>query len=237
MPANGHHRLGVDRRERGQQYPAPSLGAGLLQAPPLTLVPSAFTAAGSVLLRLLLHTQLLRVHCFDFPLLQRINLALSRTASSGSVPASSPVCNLLCLLVEASVPAHIWQSTSVQFSCSGKNTGVGHHALLQGVFPTQGSNLHLLCHLHWQAGSLPLVPPGKPFERYHMIQQFHLSIYLKILKTPVQKDSHAPMFLAELFTIAKILKQPKRPFMDEWVKMWYILYNGIVLIENILIEK
>ena len=45
------------------------------------------------------------------------------------------------------------------------------------------------------------------------------------------------MFLAELFTIAKILKQPKRPFMDEWVKMWYILYNGIVLIENILIEK
>ena len=27
----------------------------------------------------------------------------------------------------------------------GKNTGVGCHALLQGIFPTQGSNLHLLC--------------------------------------------------------------------------------------------
>ena len=27
----------------------------------------------------------------------------------------------------------------------GKNTGVGYHALLQGTFPTQGSNLHLLC--------------------------------------------------------------------------------------------
>ena len=26
----------------------------------------------------------------------------------------------------------------------GKNTGVGCHALLQGIFPTQGSNLHLL---------------------------------------------------------------------------------------------
>ena len=25
-----------------------------------------------------------------------------------------------------------------------------------------GSNLHLLCLLHWQAGSLPLAPPGKP---------------------------------------------------------------------------
>ena len=30
--------------------------------------------------------------------------------------------------------------------------------LLQGVFPTQGSNLHLLSLLHWQAGSLPLGP-------------------------------------------------------------------------------
>ena len=34
-------------------------------------------------------------------------------------------------------------------------------ALLQGVFLTQGSNLHLLCLLHWQADSLPLAPPGK----------------------------------------------------------------------------
>ena len=39
---------------------------------------------------------------------------------------------------------------------------MGCHALLQGIFPTQGSNLHLLGLLHWQAGSLPLVPPGKP---------------------------------------------------------------------------
>ena len=41
----------------------------------------------------------------------------------------------------------------------GKNTGVGCHFLLQGIFPTQGSNPRLLCLLHWQAGSLPLVPP------------------------------------------------------------------------------
>ena len=31
-----------------------------------------------------------------------------------------------------------------------------------GIFPTQGVNLCLLGLLHWQAGSLPLVPPGKP---------------------------------------------------------------------------
>ena len=40
------------------------------------------------------------------------------------------------------------------------NTGVGGHALLQEIFSTQGLNLLRL--LHWQAGSLPLAPPGKP---------------------------------------------------------------------------
>ena len=44
----------------------------------------------------------------------------------------------------------------------GKSTGMGCHALFQGTFPSQSSNLCLLCLLHWQAGSLPLGPPGKP---------------------------------------------------------------------------
>ena len=43
----------------------------------------------------------------------------------------------------------------------GKSTGMGRHALLQGIFLIQGLNLHLLCLLQWQVGSL-LVPPGKP---------------------------------------------------------------------------
>ena len=32
----------------------------------------------------------------------------------------------------------------------GKNAGLGCHALLQGIFPTWGLNLHLLCLLRWQ---------------------------------------------------------------------------------------
>ena len=36
----------------------------------------------------------------------------------------------------------------------GKNTGVGCHFLLQGIFLTQGSNPRLFHLLHWQAGSL-----------------------------------------------------------------------------------
>ena len=39
---------------------------------------------------------------------------------------------------------------------------MGFHALLHGIFPTQRCDLRLLHLLHWQAGSLPLVPPGKP---------------------------------------------------------------------------
>ena len=34
----------------------------------------------------------------------------------------------------------------------------------RGSSPTQGSNLCILCLLHRQMGSLPLVPPGKPLQ-------------------------------------------------------------------------
>ena len=36
------------------------------------------------------------------------------------------------------------------------------HALLQGIFLTQRLNPHLLHLLHWQVGSLQLIPPRKP---------------------------------------------------------------------------
>ena len=38
------------------------------------------------------------------------------------------------------------------------------HFLLQGVFPTQGLNLHLLCLLYWQTDSLPLSQLGSPLK-------------------------------------------------------------------------
>ena len=38
----------------------------------------------------------------------------------------------------------------------GKNIGAGCHFLLQGIFPTHGSNLGLFRFLHWQVDSLPL---------------------------------------------------------------------------------
>ena len=42
------------------------------------------------------------------------------------------------------------------------NIGVGCHAHLHLIFLTQRLNSCLLRLLHWQAGSLPLVTPGKP---------------------------------------------------------------------------
>ena len=44
----------------------------------------------------------------------------------------------------------------------GKNIGLGGHALLQDIFQIRGLNLYLLHLMHWQTGSLPLVPPGRP---------------------------------------------------------------------------
>ena len=54
-------------------------------------------------------------------------------------------------------------SSSVHRNFPGKNTGVGCHFLLQGIFLTQGSNLSLL---PWQADSLPQCHLGSPFKHY-----------------------------------------------------------------------
>ena len=35
-----------------------------------------------------------------------------------------------------------------------------------GIFPTQGSNPRLVRLLHWQVGSLPPLPPGKPLDKH-----------------------------------------------------------------------
>ena len=50
-----------------------------------------------------------------------------------------------------------------------------------------------------------------------------LGIYLKEPKTLIRKNISTPMFIAALFIIAKIRKQPKCPSIDEWIKqLWDI---------------
>ena len=67
------------------------------------------------------------------------------------------LCPTLCDPVLCSLPG------SSPRDSPGKGTGMGCHALLQGIFLTQGLNPSLLCFLHWQAGSLPLGSPEKPY--------------------------------------------------------------------------
>ena len=57
-------------------------------------------------------------------------------------------CQTLCYPMDCSLPGF-----SVHGIFPGKNTAVGCHFLLQGIFLTQGSNP---CLLHWQVDSLPL---------------------------------------------------------------------------------
>ena len=66
-------------------------------------------------------------------------------------------CPTLCDPMDSSLPG-----SSIHGASPGKYTRVGYHTLLQGIFLTQGSNLHLLFLFHWQAGSLPLASSGAP---------------------------------------------------------------------------
>ena len=89
-------------------------------------------------------------------------------------------CLTLCNPMECSPPG-----SSVHEDSPGKNTAVGFCALLKRIFLTQGLNLCLLCLLHWQAGSLPLVPPGEPCHLYILAK------YLKNMETYLQTKTCA----------------------------------------------
>ena len=52
-----------------------------------------------------------------------------------------------------------------------------------------------------------------------------LVLYPKTPETPIQKNPCTPMFIAVLFTIAKIWKQPKCPSGNEWIKKLCYIYT------------
>ena len=68
----------------------------------------------------------------------------------------------------------------------GKHTGVGCDFLLQGIFPTQGWNWHLLPLLHWQEDSLPLAPPKSNSIFYNQPQFSSYTFWLSPRHSKVQ---------------------------------------------------
>ena len=63
-----------------------------------------------------------------------------------------------------------------------------------------------------------------------MIQQIHSWEYVqKKIKILIQKDMCTPIFIAELITIAKILKQPKYTFSlthTQWILLFHLQQCG-----------
>ena len=64
-------------------------------------------------------------------------------------------CPTLCDPMDCNLPG-----SSVHGDCPGRNTGVGCHALLQGIFPTQASNPGLP---HWRHTLYRLIHQGSPW--------------------------------------------------------------------------
>ena len=83
-------------------------------------------------------------------------------------------------------------ASSVHGIFPGKNTGMGCHFLLQGIFPTQESNPCLLCLLHWQVDSLPLVPPGKPISYDITINDWS---FIQYVTTLVVENLHSVWYI------------------------------------------
>ena len=89
---------------------------------------------------------------------------------SKKLPLELSICSLrlpakgACSVMSDSLRPHGLQPDRLlcPWDSPGKNTAVGCHFLLQGIFLTQGSNPHLFHLLHWQAGSLPLSHLGSP---------------------------------------------------------------------------
>ena len=104
-------------------------------------------------------------------------------------------CPTLCAPMDCSLP-----DSSVYGDSPGKNTGVGCHFLLQGIFPTSGSNLCLLhCRqilYHWATGEVPF---------YSLIFSY---------------------FLQDLFTISMICKvSPSMCYLPSLLH-WWNLHEG-----------
>ena len=81
------------------------------------------------------------------------------------------------MLTRFSVSSSLWPvdcspaGSSIQ-GIPGKNTGVGCHALLQGIFLTKGSNPYLLGLLHWLLDSMPPAMSKIVYKSYEINQLF-----------------------------------------------------------------
>ena len=105
------------------------------------------------------------------------------------------VCVLSCSVMSDSLQPQGLQPTRLlcPWDFLGKNTGVGCHVRLQVIIQTQGSNLPVLCLLHWQAAlffttstnwdahCIRYIVLINKFSREHIGLRQYTSIFLELL--------------------------------------------------------
>ena len=124
---------------------------------------------------------------------------------------------------------------------------MGCHAFLQGIFPTQGSNQHILHLLHRQAGSLSLAPPGKPIYMCVCVCVcVCVCIYKKLrmiclLNIFLQFCLYSPIFLTERFTFPTKWSKSKLIFfsfgrmLTEYKEyIYYLLPSSCSFVETVV---
>ena len=78
-----------------------------------------------------------------------------------------------------------------------------------GILQPQGSNPHLLCLLHWRAGSLPLAPPGKSknvdTEIKNSISSVQSLSHVRLFVTPWTAARQASLSIINSQSILKLI--------------------------------
>ena len=95
---------------------------------------------------------------------------------------------------DSAIPCTVACQAPLSMGFSRQETAVGCLSLLQGIFPTQGLNPSLLCFLHWQAGSLPLVPPQIPVATSKQ-SSYNVTQFLNLLESQKGKKPQDGMLL------------------------------------------
>ena len=120
-------------------------------------------------------------------------IKLPTSIGGGLVPKSCPT---LCEPMDYSLPG-----PSAHGDSSGKSTGVGCHVLLQGIFPTQGSNPSIP---HCRQILYQLSYQGSPSHLY-MAQDWKRSVFIPIPKKGNAKEPSNYCTVALISQASKVM--------------------------------
>ena len=129
------------------------------------------------------------------------------------------VCTPRCSVVSNCLGSHGLAPLSMGFS--SKNTGVGCLALLQGIFPTQGSNPHLLCHLIGKGILYPWAP-GNPYRaEQHVLNKSAYAYH-------AFSCEHRAWFCALLFTCSVLFNLHPIFFLSHPLELKYNFLREVI---------